>query len=140
MLEEAPGTYHHSMMVANLSANAVADIGGRSLLTRVACYYHDIGKIKHASFFVENLPSGAENPHNFLLPEDSKQIIFGHVTDGAKILEEYEMPQMVIDICRQHHGTTLMKYFSLTLPTSTFLSLKSAIISQNSFGVCGRFR
>ncbi len=111
LLEEAPGTYHHSMMVANLSANAVAEINGRSLLTRVACYYHDIGKIKHASFFVENLPSGAENPHNFLLPEDSKQIIFGHVTDGAKILEEYGMPQMVIDICRQHHGTTLMKYF-----------------------------
>ncbi|EPH93780.1 MULTISPECIES: HD family phosphohydrolase [unclassified Enterococcus] len=111
LLEEAPGTYHHSMMVANLSANAVAEIGGRSLLTRVACYYHDIGKIKHASFFVENLPSGAENPHNFLLPEDSKQIIFGHVTDGAKILEEYKMPKMVIDICRQHHGTTLMRYF-----------------------------
>lgn len=111
LLEEAPGTYHHSMMVANLSANAVAEIGGRSLLTRVACYYHDIGKIKHASFFVENLPSGAENPHNFLLPEDSKQIIFGHVTDGAKILEEYDMPQMVIDICNQHHGTTLMRYF-----------------------------
>lgn len=111
LLEEAPGTYHHSMMVANLSANAVAEIGGRSLLTRVACYYHDIGKIKHASFFVENLPSGAENPHNFLLPEDSKQIIFGHVTDGAKILGEYDMPQMVIDICKQHHGTTLMRYF-----------------------------
>jgi len=111
LLEEAPGTYHHSMMVASLSANAVAEIGGRSLLTRVACYYHDIGKIKHANFFVENLPDGAENPHNFLLPEDSKQIIFGHVLDGAKILEEYNMPQMVIDICRQHHGTTLMKFF-----------------------------
>ena len=111
LLEEAPGTYHHSMMVASLSANAVAEIGGRSLLTRVACYYHDIGKIKHANFFVENLPAGAENPHNFLLPEDSKQIIFGHVTDGAKILEEYHMPQMVIDICHQHHGTTLMKFF-----------------------------
>ncbi|MGX7351040.1 metal-dependent phosphohydrolase domain protein [Enterococcus canis] len=111
LLEEAPGTYHHSMMVASLSANAVAEIGGRSLLTRVACYYHDIGKIKHANFFVENLPAGAENPHNFLLPEDSKQIIFGHVIDGAKILEEYHMPQMVVDICRQHHGTTLMKYF-----------------------------
>lgn len=111
LLEEAPGTYHHSMMVANLSANAVAEIGGRSLLTRVACYYHDIGKIRHANFFVENLPPGAENPHNFLLPEDSKQIIFGHVTEGAEILEEYKMPQMVIDICWQHHGTTLMKYF-----------------------------
>lgn len=111
LLEEAPGTYHHSMMVANLSANAVALIGGHSLLTRVACYYHDIGKLKHANFFVENLPAGAENPHNFLLPEDSKQIIFGHVTDGAKVLEEYKMPKMVIDICYQHHGTTLMKYF-----------------------------
>lgn len=111
LLEEAPGTYHHSMMVANLSANAVAAINGRSLLTRVACYYHDIGKLKHANFFVENLPHGAENPHNFLLPEDSKQIIFCHVIDGAKILEQYHMPQMVIDICNQHHGTTLMKFF-----------------------------
>ncbi|MDN6408577.1 MAG: HDIG domain-containing protein [Tetragenococcus halophilus] len=111
LLEEAPGTYHHSMMVANLSANAVAEIGGRSLLTRVACYYHDIGKLKHANFFVENLPQGAENPHNFLLPEDSKQIIFGHVTDGVAVLEKEKMPQMVIDICQQHHGTTLMKYF-----------------------------
>jgi putative nucleotidyltransferase with HDIG domain len=111
LLEEAPGTYHHSMMVANLSANAVAEIGGRSLLTRVACYYHDIGKIRHANFFVENLPTGAENPHNFLLPEDSKQIIFGHVIEGAKILKKYKMPQMVIDICYQHHGTTLMKFF-----------------------------
>lgn len=111
LLEEAPGTYHHSMMVANLSANAVADIGGNSLLTRVACYYHDIGKLKYANFFVENLPAGAENPHNFLLPEDSRDIIFGHVTDGAKLLEIEKMPQMVIDICRQHHGTTLMRFF-----------------------------
>ncbi len=111
LLEEAPGTYNHSMMVANLSANAVAEINGQSLITRVACYYHDIGKLKHANFFVENLPQGAENPHNFLLPNDSKQIIFGHVLDGAKTLEENNMPQMVVDICRQHHGTTLMKYF-----------------------------
>lgn len=111
LLQEAPGTYHHSMMVASLSANAVAEIGGRSLLTRVACYYHDIGKIKHANFFVENLPAGAENPHNFLLPSDSKEIIFSHVTEGVKILEEAKMPQFVIDICQQHHGTTLMRYF-----------------------------
>lgn len=111
LLVEAPGTYHHSMMVASLSANAVADIGGRSLLTRVGCYYHDIGKIKHANFFVENLPDGAENPHNFLLPEDSKEIIFSHVSEGMKILEEEKMPKMVIEICQQHHGTTLMSYF-----------------------------
>ncbi|QCA29600.1 HDIG domain-containing protein [Vagococcus xieshaowenii] len=111
LLEEAPGTYHHSMMVASLSANAVAAIGGRSLVTRVACYYHDIGKIKYANFFVENLPTGADNPHDFLLPEDSKEIIFSHVTEGVKMLKEYHMPKMVIDICQQHHGTTLMQYF-----------------------------
>ncbi|TLG81434.1 HD family phosphohydrolase [Vagococcus zengguangii] len=111
LLEEAPGTYHHSMMVASLSANAVAAIGGRSLVTRVACYYHDIGKIKYSNFFVENLPPDADNPHDFLLPEDSKEIIFSHVTEGVKILEENHMPKMVIDICQQHHGTTLMQFF-----------------------------
>ena len=111
LLEEAPGTYHHSMMVASLSANAVAAIDGRSLVTRVACYYHDIGKIKYANFFVENLPPGADNPHDFLLPEDSKEIIFSHVTEGVKMLKENNMPQMVIDICQQHHGTTLMQFF-----------------------------
>lgn len=111
LLEEAPGTYHHSMMVANLSANAVAEIGGHSMITRVGCYYHDIGKVKHANFFVENLPAGAENPHNYLLPEDSKQIIFSHITDGIKMLKDAHMPQSVIDICAQHHGTTLMRYF-----------------------------
>lgn len=111
LLEKAPGTYHHSMMVANLSANAVAEIGGNAMATRVACYYHDIGKMKHANFFVENLPAGAENPHNFLLPEDSKRIIFGHVEDGIQMLKDAHMPQIVIDICGQHHGTTLMRYF-----------------------------
>lgn len=114
LLEKVPGTYHHSMMVANLSANAVAEIGGRTLLTRVACYYHDIGKLKQPNFFVENLPIGGDNPHNYLLPQDSKKIIFSHVTEGVKILTEYQMPQMVIDICQQHHGTTLMKFFYVT--------------------------
>lgn len=111
LLEEAPGTYHHSMMVASLSSNAVAAIGGRTLITRVACYYHDIGKLKHANFFVENLPLGAENPHNFLLPEDSKEIIFSHVSEGVKILKSQKMPKMIVDICEQHHGTTLMSFF-----------------------------
>lgn len=111
LLETAPGTYHHSMMVANLAANAVAEIGGNAMSTRVACYYHDIGKMKYANFFVENLPTGSENPHNFLLPDDSKQIIFSHVADGVKILKEHHMPKVIIDICEQHHGTTLLQYF-----------------------------
>lgn len=111
LLTKAPGTYHHSLMVANLSANAVGAIGGDSMFARVACYYHDVGKIRHPFFFVENLPAGMENPHNMLTPEESKQIIFNHVSEGVKMLEEARMPQSIIDICGQHHGTTLMKYF-----------------------------
>ncbi|WP_407370619.1 HD family phosphohydrolase [Carnobacterium sp.] len=111
LLTKAPGTYHHSLMVANLSANAVGAIGGDSLFARVACYYHDVGKLRHSLFFVENLPPGMENPHNLLTPFESKEIIFGHVSEGVKMLENAKMPQSIIDICAQHHGTTLMKYF-----------------------------
>ncbi|MBC9787340.1 HD family phosphohydrolase [Carnobacterium maltaromaticum] len=111
LLTRAPGTYHHSLMVANLSANAVGAIGGNSMFARVASYYHDVGKIRHPFFFVENLPVGMDNPHNMLTPEESKEIIFNHVTEGVKILEEAKMPQSIIDICAQHHGTTLMKFF-----------------------------
>ena len=111
LLTRAPGTYHHSLMVANLSANAVGAIGGNSMFARVASYYHDVGKIRHPFFFVENLPVGMDNPHNMLTPEESKEIIFNHVTEGVKMLEEAKMPQSIIDICAQHHGTTLMKFF-----------------------------
>lgn len=111
LLTKAPGTYHHSLMVANLSANAVGAIGGDSLYARVACYYHDVGKLRHSLFFIENLPPGMENPHNLLTPFESKEIIFGHVSEGVKMLEKAKLPQSIIDICAQHHGTTLMKYF-----------------------------
>lgn len=114
LLTKAPGTYHHSLMVANLSANAVGAIGGDSLFARVACYYHDVGKLRHSLFFVENLPPGMENPHNLLTPFESKEIIFGHVSEGVKMLEKAKFPQSIIDICAQHHGTTLMKYFYVT--------------------------
>ncbi|WP_034550181.1 HD family phosphohydrolase [Carnobacterium funditum] len=111
LVTKTPGTYHHSLMVANLSANAVGSIGGDSLFARVACYYHDVGKLRHSLFFVENLSSGMENPHNLLTPFESRDIIFGHVSEGVKILKEAKMPQSIIDICAQHHGTTLMKFF-----------------------------
>lgn len=107
----APGTYHHSLMVANISANCVEAIGGDSLLARVACYYHDIGKIEHPFFFIENVPSNMENPHSLLSPYESKEIIFDHVRKGVKILEQHGFPKAIVDICAQHHGTTLMKYF-----------------------------
>lgn len=111
LIEKAPGSYHHSMMVANLSANAVEAIGGDSLLTRVASYYHDIGKTVHPLFFVENLPAGLESPHKMITPYESATIIMEHVTEGVKLLEKYNMPKSIVDICRQHHGTTLVKYF-----------------------------
>lgn len=111
LITKAPGTYHHSLMVANISANCVEAIGGDSQLARVACYYHDIGKTEHPFFFIENLPANMESPHKQLSPYESAQIIFGHVTNGVEILKQHQLPQGVIDICAQHHGTTLMKYF-----------------------------
>ena len=111
LITKAPGTYHHSLMVANISANCVQAIGGDSQLARVACYYHDIGKLEHPFFFIENLPGHMESPHNMISAEESAQIIFNHVTKGVEILTQHQLPQAVIDICAQHHGTTLMKYF-----------------------------
>ena len=111
LITQTPGTYHHSLMVANISANCVEAIGGDSQLARVACYYHDIGKLEHPLFFIENLPGNMESPHKMLSAEESVHIIFNHVTKGVEILKQHQLPQGVIDICAQHHGTTLMKYF-----------------------------
>ncbi|MGX7108220.1 HD family phosphohydrolase [Facklamia miroungae] len=111
LIEKAPGTYHHSIMVANLAANAVEAIGGDSLTTRVASYYHDVGKTVHPLFFVENLSGGIESPHQMVGPDESAKIIIDHVAQGVKLLEEYRMPQSVIDLCREHHGTTMTSYF-----------------------------
>ena len=111
LITQAPGTYHHSLMVANISANCVEAIGGDSQLARVACYYHDIGKLEHPLFFIENLPGHMESLHKMLSAEESVHIIFNHVTKGVEILKQHQLPQAVIDICAQHHGTTLMKYF-----------------------------
>lgn len=111
LLTKAPGTYHHSMMVASLAANAVAKIGGRAMLTRVACYYHDVGKLKRPLYFTENMPNGFDSPHHHLSAQASAKIIFAHVDDGVAMLKARHMPQFIIDICQQHHGTTLMKYF-----------------------------
>ena len=111
LITKAPGTYHHSLMVANISANCVEAIGGDSQLARVASYYHDIGKTEHPLFFIENLPAHMENPHKMIGPYESKEIIFDHVRKGVEILKQNHLPQSVIDICAEHHGTTLMKYF-----------------------------
>lgn len=110
ILTEAPGTYHHSVMVANLSESACEAIGANGLLARVGCYYHDIGKTKRPQFFIEN-QINIENPHDRLPPQTSKNIIIAHATDGAEMLKKHKMPPEIVDIAEQHHGTTLLKYF-----------------------------
>lgn len=110
ILTETPGTYHHSVMVANLADAACESIGADGLLARVGCYYHDIGKTKRPGFFIENQMSHA-NPHDSLPPETSRDIILAHGSDGAKLLQKHKMPKEIIDIAQQHHGTTLLKYF-----------------------------
>ncbi|GIN60419.1 cyclic-di-AMP phosphodiesterase PgpH [Robertmurraya siralis] len=110
ILTEAPGTYHHSVMVANLSESACEAIGANGLLARVGCYYHDIGKTNRPQFFIEN-QMNIENPHDRLPPQTSKNIIIAHATDGAEILRKYKLPKEIVDIAEQHHGTTLLKFF-----------------------------
>ncbi|MEK9198751.1 HD family phosphohydrolase [Ureibacillus sp. 179-F W5.1 NHS] len=110
LLTETPGTYHHSVMVANLAEAACEAIGADGLLARVACYYHDIGKTRRPAFFIENQMSGI-NPHDSLPPERSAEIIISHTTDGAALLKKHKMPKEIVDIALQHHGTSTLKFF-----------------------------
>lgn len=110
ILTETPGTYHHSVMVANLAESACETIGANGLLARVGAYYHDIGKTKRPQFFIEN-QLNIENPHDRIPPNMSKNIIIAHATDGAEMLKHHRMPKEIVDIAEQHHGTTLLKYF-----------------------------
>jgi cyclic-di-AMP phosphodiesterase PgpH len=110
ILTEAPGTYHHSVMVANLAESACESIGANGLLARVGCYYHDIGKTKRPQFFIEN-QLNIENPHDRLPPATSRDIIIAHAIDGAEMLINCKLPQEIVDIAEQHHGKTLLKFF-----------------------------
>lgn len=110
ILTETPGTYHHSLMVANLAEAACEAIGANGLLARVGCYYHDIGKTNRPGFFIENQVNGY-NPHDNLSPEASKDIIISHAVDGADILKKNKLPKEIIDVAEQHHGTSLLKFF-----------------------------
>lgn len=110
LLLEAPGTYHHSVFVANLAESACEAVGANGLLARVGAYYHDIGKTKRPHFFIENQMK-MENPHDKISPQLSKTIIVSHPYDGADMLREYKMPKEIVSIAEEHHGTTLLKYF-----------------------------
>lgn len=111
LLREAPGTYQHSLQVANLTEQAVNAIGGNADLARVAALYHDIGKMLNAAFFVENQVEG-QNPHDALNdPYRSADIIISHVTDGERLARQYRLPSRLRDFILEHHGTTRVSFF-----------------------------
>ena len=107
---DAPGTYAHTMAIANLAEAAANAIGANGLLTRVGAYYHDIGKLKKPQYFVENQPRG-RNPHDKLKPSTSAAIIKGHVREGLELAEEHRLPKAVRAFISEHHGTAVISYF-----------------------------
>ncbi|GFD92325.1 HD family phosphohydrolase [Tenacibaculum mesophilum] len=108
--EKAPGTFQHSMQVANLAEAAANEIGANSMLVRTGALYHDIGKMVKPMYFTENQSTGV-NPHNDLLPVDSARIILDHVINGIEIAKKYKLPDRIIDFIRTHHGTSVTYYF-----------------------------
>ncbi|MGE5543740.1 MAG: HD family phosphohydrolase, partial [Bacillota bacterium] len=110
LLVEAPGTYHHSIMVGNLAESAAERIGAHSLTVRVGAYYHDIGKLKRPYFFVEN-QLASDNPHEKIAPSLSALIITSHIKDGVEMARGKRLPHQIIDFIEQHHGNSLVKYF-----------------------------
>jgi putative nucleotidyltransferase with HDIG domain len=107
---EAPGTWAHSLAMANLCESACNIIGANGLLARVGCYYHDIGKLASPGHFVEN-QGGGPNPHDLMRPQDSARIIQSHVVDGLALAEAAHLPKVVKAFIPEHHGTTYITYF-----------------------------
>jgi putative nucleotidyltransferase with HDIG domain len=108
--DEAPGTFHHSIIVGNLAERAADAIGADSLLVRVGCYYHDVGKLLQPGFYVEN-QMGGENPHERLEPQTSAEIVLEHVRGGMELSRKYRLPARVAAFISEHHGTRLVAYF-----------------------------
>ncbi|MEA3487093.1 MAG: HDIG domain-containing protein, partial [Thermodesulfobacteriota bacterium] len=110
LLMVAPGTYHHSVIVASLVEAAAEEIGANSLLAKVSAYYHDIGKMKKPQYFIENQPSW-KNRHDDLSPQMSSLVITSHVKDGCELARKHNLGKAIEDIIKQHHGTSLVRYF-----------------------------
>ena len=110
LLRNAPGTYQHSLQIANLAEQAAKQINANTLLTRVGALYHDAGKARHPYYFIENKVPGADNPHEELPPLESSAIIIRHVTDGVALAKKYRMPRHIIDFILEHHGTLTTSY------------------------------
>lgn len=113
MSENVPGTFQHSMQVANLAAEVAVSIGANSQLVRTGALYHDIGKLEHPAFFTEN-QSGGINPHKRLKYEQSARVIINHITDGIKTAEKHNLPKVIKDFILTHHGKGMTKYFYIS--------------------------
>ncbi|WP_298419664.1 HDIG domain-containing metalloprotein [uncultured Kordia sp.] len=110
LANEAPGTFHHSLQVANLAEAAASEIGANTMLVRVGALYHDIGKMNNPTFFIENQATSV-NPHDELAPDESATMIIDHVLDGIEIAKSNKLPDRIIDFIRTHHGTSTVYYF-----------------------------
>ena len=110
LVQRAPGTYNHSINVASISEAAAESIGANGLLCRVGAYFHDIGKLRKPEYFIEN-QGGGENKHDDLNPTMSTLVITNHVKEGSEIARTHRLPQRIVDLIEQHHGTTLVEYF-----------------------------
>lgn len=110
ILRNAPGTYQHSLQVANLAEQAAELIDADTLLTRVGALYHDAGKALNPHYFIENQQPGSRNPHKALSPIDSSEVIIRHVTDGVKLAEKHKLPKRIIDFIWEHHGTLVTRF------------------------------
>lgn len=107
---EAPGTYNHSLAVANMAGKVAKAVGANALLARIGGYYHDVGKLANPTNFIEN-QNDADNPHDELSPKKSTRIIINHVKQGIELAKEYHLPQDVINLIAEHHGTSRVGYF-----------------------------
>ncbi len=110
LAEKAPGTFQHSMQVANLAEASANEVGANAMLVRTGALYHDIGKMLNPMYFIENQTTSV-NPHNELTPKDSAKVIVDHVIDGIELAKKYGLPDRIIDFIRTHHGTSLVYYF-----------------------------
>jgi putative nucleotidyltransferase with HDIG domain len=128
MAFKAPGTFQHSLQVANLAEAAIFKIGGNTLLTRTGALYHDIGKIEIARYFIENQVTGV-NPHDELDFDESARIIISHVKRGVQMGRKYKLPDTLLDFIRTHHGTSRVQYFY----RSFIRNFPDAEVDENAF-------
>ncbi|GAH08487.1 unnamed protein product, partial [marine sediment metagenome] len=127
LMSEAPGTYHHCLMVASLAERAAETIDANSLLTRVGAYYHDIGKLIKPEYFVENQASMG-NPHETISPSMSGLVVISHVKEGINLARKYDLDKPIINLIQEHHGTSLLHLFY-----QKALQEKGKAINENEF-------